>query len=227
MPRGSVDMNFLFTLGELQRLVRALCRQAGRPLRHHPRAMGGAGQGRAHRGPETDGTRRTDGDAADHADAADRQALRQWLDRTPRRTNRPPRQPPLFCARPRGHCSAKLGGLRSEHHRDRAGGHQSRPMPTACSPNWNWSRKTFAMPSRTQPANLPEKSSAMADPVLKFPPNRRAARPLAGAAEDRRGAAPPADGRPAPLSPLPAAGGAAAGGGDRRPHLLSQRPAAT
>src|SRR4051794_36187014 len=62
-----------------------LCRPAGGALWHHPCAMGGAGQGRAGRRPEAVGTRRTDGDAADHADATDRQALRQWLDRTPRR----------------------------------------------------------------------------------------------------------------------------------------------
>src|ERR1700712_3291922 len=73
----------------------ALCRQAGGALRHHPRAMGGAGQGGAHRGPEAVGTRRTDGNAADYADSADRQALRQWLDRTPRRRERPPCQPAL------------------------------------------------------------------------------------------------------------------------------------
>src|ERR1700730_15409368 len=29
------------------------------------------------------------------------------------------------------------------------------------------------MPSRTQPANLPQRSSAMADPVLKFPPEQK------------------------------------------------------
>src|SRR2546430_9483660 len=53
-----------------------LCRQAGRALRHYPRAMGGACQGPAQRGPETVRTRRTDGNAADHADAAGRPALR-------------------------------------------------------------------------------------------------------------------------------------------------------
>jgi membrane fusion protein, multidrug efflux system len=31
------------------------------------------------------------------------------------------------------------------------------------------------MPSKVQPANLPEKSSAMADPVLKFPPEQKGA----------------------------------------------------
>src|SRR6478735_3220092 len=70
-----------------------LRRQGGGALRHYPRAVGGAGQGRAQRGHEADGTRRADGDAADHADAADRQALRQWLDRAPRRRERSPRQP--------------------------------------------------------------------------------------------------------------------------------------
>src|SRR5689334_15379962 len=49
-----------------------LCRPAGGTLWHHPRAMGGSGQGRTKRGPEAVRTRRTDGDAADHADAADR-----------------------------------------------------------------------------------------------------------------------------------------------------------
>src|SRR5450631_832935 len=72
-----------------------LCRQAGRALRYYPRAVGGAGQGGAHRGPQTVGTRRTDGNAADHADAADRPPLRQWLDRAAKRRYRPPRQPAL------------------------------------------------------------------------------------------------------------------------------------
>ena len=72
-----------------------LCRQAGGALRHHPSAMGGAGQDRTRRGPQAVGTRRTDGNAADHADAADRQALRRRLDRAPQRRQRPPRQPAL------------------------------------------------------------------------------------------------------------------------------------
>src|SRR4029077_11144886 len=47
-------------------------------------------------------------------------------------------------------------------------------------PNSNRSRKTFAMRSRIRPAKLPERSSAMADPVLKFPPEQRGdpARPV-------------------------------------------------
>src|ERR1700728_3200806 len=57
-----------------------LCGSAGGPLRHHPRAMGGAGEGRTLRGHEADRTCRADGDAADHADAFDRSPLRQRLD---------------------------------------------------------------------------------------------------------------------------------------------------
>src|SRR3979490_1145431 len=72
-----------------------LCGQAARALRDYPRTMGGAGQGRTPRRHEADGTCRTDGNAAHYADAADRQAVRQWLDRTPRRRQRSPRQPAL------------------------------------------------------------------------------------------------------------------------------------
>src|SRR4051812_22445862 len=49
-----------------------LCGPAGGPLRHHPRAMGRAGQGGTHRRPETDRARGTDGNAADYPDPADR-----------------------------------------------------------------------------------------------------------------------------------------------------------
>src|SRR5882757_2418906 len=46
-------------------------------------------------------------------------------------------------------------------------------MRVACSPNWNRSRKTFAMPSKAQPASPPEKSNAMAEPVLKLAPEQK------------------------------------------------------
>src|SRR5205085_8661637 len=39
-----------------------LCRQGGRALRHHPRAMGGAREGGTQRGHEAVGTRRADGE---------------------------------------------------------------------------------------------------------------------------------------------------------------------
>src|SRR6202166_4636390 len=43
-------------------------------------------------------------------------------------------------------------------------------MPTACSPNSKRSRKTCATPSRM---NRRGKSSVMADPILKFPPEQK------------------------------------------------------
>src|SRR5262249_5848158 len=62
-------------------------------------------------------------------------------------------------------------------------------MPTACSHNWNRSRKMYETPSRPPQAN-PERSSAMADPVLKFPPEQKGAPPakprIKLAAEPRR-----------------------------------------
>src|SRR5262249_61502745 len=62
-------------------------------------------------------------------------------------------------------------------------------MPIACSGNWNRSRKMYETPSRPPQAN-PERSSAMADPVLKFPPEQKGAPPVKPrvklAAEPRR-----------------------------------------
>src|SRR6202047_4559892 len=47
-------------------------------------------------------------------------------------------------------------------------------MPTGCSPNSRRSRKTCATPSRM---NRRGKSSGMADPVLKFPPEQKGTPP--------------------------------------------------
>src|SRR5207247_5643983 len=46
-------------------------------------------------------------------------------------------------------------------------------MPTACSPNSTSSRKTFATRSSIRRTSLHERSSVMADPVLKFPPEQK------------------------------------------------------
>src|SRR3954471_9161440 len=48
-------------------------------------------------------------------------------------------------------------------------------MPTACSPNSNRSRRTFATRSRIPSSSLRERNSAMADPILKFPPEQKGA----------------------------------------------------
>src|SRR6202030_4397020 len=62
-------------------------------------------------------------------------------------------------------------------------------MLISCSHNWNRSRKMYETPSRPPQANR-ERSSAMADPVLKFPPEQKGAPPnkprIKLAAEPRR-----------------------------------------
>jgi hypothetical protein len=82
--RGSVDMNFLFALGEVQRLVRAYADKEA--ARFGITRAQWAVLAKVER---NEGMKQTElaehGNAADHADAADRQALRQQLDRTPRR----------------------------------------------------------------------------------------------------------------------------------------------
>src|SRR4051795_6350243 len=63
-------------------------------------------------------------------------------------------------------------------------------MRTGCSRNWRRSRKTSATPSRAQTKKLKKRSSAMADPVLKFPAEQKANPPLqpdqAAASKPRR-----------------------------------------
>src|SRR3954470_3079897 len=51
-------------------------------------------------------------------------------------------------------------------------------MRIACSRNSRRSRKTFATPSRAPTKKLRKRSSAMADPVLKFPAEQKASQPL-------------------------------------------------
>src|ERR1700730_12735781 len=93
-----------------------------------------------------------------------------------------------ICARPRGRCSASSAGCAPNGPRPRS---QTpiRPTPTACSPNWRPSRKTCATRSRIRRWNRRRKNSAMADPILKFPPEQKGnpAKPrIKIAAEPRR-----------------------------------------
>src|SRR6201995_1370019 len=62
-------------------------------------------------------------------------------------------------------------------------------MRIGCSRNWNRSKRMYETPSKA-PQATPERSSAMADPVLKFPPEQKGAPPAKPrvklAAEPRR-----------------------------------------
>src|SRR5690242_4518758 len=77
-----------------------------------------------------------------------------------------------ICARRRARCSPSSPAFAPNSLQPRWKA-SAPPMRTVCSPNSNPSRKTSAMPSKPRPANLPEKSSAMADPVLKLAPEQR------------------------------------------------------
>src|SRR6187401_768266 len=63
-------------------------------------------------------------------------------------------------------------------------------MPTGCSRSWKRSRRTCATRSRTRPAPHSARSSTLADPVLKFPPEQKGEPPtrprIKIAAEPRR-----------------------------------------
>src|SRR5215470_2042134 len=66
-------------------------------------------------------------------------------------------------------------------------------MRIGCSRNWNRSKRMYETPSKAPKVNPeanPERSSAMADPVLKFPPEQKGAPPAKPrvklAAEPRR-----------------------------------------
>src|SRR5260221_13549412 len=63
-------------------------------------------------------------------------------------------------------------------------------MPAACSPSWKRSRKTCATPYRIQRGTRQGRNTAMADPVLKFPPEQKGSPPsrprVKIAAEPRR-----------------------------------------
>ena len=105
MARGSVDMNFLFTLGELQRLVRAYAdKQAARYgiTRAQWAVLAKVERTEGH---ETVGTRRTDGNAADHADATDRPVSATTAGSNAAATRPTAASTGFICARPRGRCS--------------------------------------------------------------------------------------------------------------------------
>src|SRR3954447_14329737 len=78
----------------------------------------------------------------------------------------------FICARLRARCSENSAGCvrSSPPPHSKA---SIRPTRTACSPNWKPSRKTSATPSRAPTQNLKRRSSAMADPVLKFPAEQK------------------------------------------------------
>ena len=154
--RGSVDMNFLFTLGEVQRLVRAYAdKQAARYGITRAQWAVLAKVERTEGLKQTELAEQMEMQPITLTRLIDKLCDNGWIERRGDE-NRPPRQPPLSA---QGGAAAarqtRRAALRT--HRDRARGHQSRRRPPPARPNSKRSRKTFATRSRIRRTNLQRK----------------------------------------------------------------------
>ncbi len=176
MARGSVDMNFLFTLGELQRLVRLYADKQG--ARYGITRAQWAVLAKVER---SEGLKQTE-----LAELMEMQPItltrlidklcdNGWIERrgdeTDRRVNR------LYLRKAARPLLGKLAGLRSEltaaalEGINPADAHRLLAQLEAIKENV---RNAIQNPAGepTKP-NLPRKNSGMADPVLKFPPEQK------------------------------------------------------
>ena len=217
-------MNFLFTLGELQRLMRAYAdKQAARYGITRAQWAVLAKVERNEGLKQTELAEQMEMQPITLTRLIDKLCDNDWIERrgdeTDRRVNR------LYLRKAARPLLGKLAGLRSEltatalEGINPADAHRLLAQLESIKENV---RNAIQKPA----GEPPERSSAMADPVLKFPPEQKG-QPAQPRHEGRRRAAPPADGRHAALSPLPAAGGAAAGRSCRRPRASISMAAAT
>ena len=213
MTRGSVDMNFLFTLGELQRLVRLYAdKQAARYGITRAQWAVLAKVERTEGLKQSELAEQMEMQPITLTRLIDRLCDNGWIERrsddTDRRVNR------LYLRKAARPLLGKLSGLRSELTATALDGinpsdaHRLLAQLEAIKENV---RNAIQNPAG-EPAQ--ERTALWLIPSSNSRPNRRAIRPRR-AKKSRRGAAPPADGRHAALSPRAAAGGAAAGRRDR------------
>ena len=188
--RGSVDMNFLFTLGEVQRLVRAYAdKQAARYGITRAQWAVLAKVERTEGLKQTELAEQMEMQPITLTRLIDKLCDNGWIERrgdeTDRRVNR------LYLRKAARPLLGKLSGPALRNHRDRAGGHQSRRCPPPARPTRIDQGKRSQRDPESGRRTSQERSSAMADPVLKFPPEQKgnpaspAARPKL-AAEPRR-----------------------------------------
>jgi len=149
MPRGSVDMNFLFTLGELQRLVRAYADKQAR--RYGITRAQWAVLAKVER---TEGLKQTE--LAELMEMQpitltrliDRLCDNGWIERrsddSDRRVNR------LYLRKAARPLLGKLNGLRSETDGDGDGGHQSDGCAPPAGPTRNHQGKRSQRHSRRE-----------------------------------------------------------------------------
>ena len=105
MPKFPVERDFAFLLSDVARLLAHLRRPGSAPVRDDAGPMGGAVPAAARRGPQAVRARGSARPAADHADPADRPAVRQRPDRAAERSQRPSRQAALSDPCGAGRCS--------------------------------------------------------------------------------------------------------------------------
>ena len=208
--RGSVDMNFLFTLGEVQRMVRAYAdKQAARYGITRAQWAVLAKVERTEGLKQSELAEQMEMQPITLTRLIDKLCDNGWIERrgdeNDRRVNR------LYLRKAARPLLGKLAGLRSELTATALEGinpADAHRLLAQLEPDQG-------KRSQRDPESG-ERTSAKGAALWLIPcsnsrPSRRAIPRRRVAAEARRGAAPPADGRHAPLSPLPAAGGAAAG----------------
>ena len=203
-------MNFLFTLGELQRLVRLYAdKQAARYGITRAQWAVLAKVERTEGLKQTELAELMEMQPITLTRLIDKLCDNGWIERrgdeTDRRVNR------LYLRKAARPLLGKLSGLRSEltatalEGINPADAHRLLTQLEAIKENV---RNAIQNPAGEPPQ---EGTALWLIPSSNSRPNRRAIRRRSRADEDRRRAAPPADGRHAALSPLAAAGGAAAG----------------
>ena len=171
MPRGSVDMNFLFTLGELQRLVRAYAdKQAARYGITRAQWAVLAKVERTEGLKQSELAEQMEMQPITLTRLIDRLCDNGWIERrgdeTDRRVNR------LYLRKAARPLLGKLSGLRSELTATALAGinpsdaHRLLSQLEAIKENV---RNAIQNPRQ----NRAGRSSALADPVLKFPPEQK------------------------------------------------------
>ena len=172
MARGSVDMNFLFTLAELQRLVRAYAdKQAARYGITRAQWAVLAKVERTEGLKQSELAEQMEMQPITLTRLIDRLCDNGWIERrgddTDRRVNR------LYLRKAARPLLGKLARAAFRADGDRARGHQSRRRPPSACSIGNHQGKRAQRDTECVGGSRQGRSSSMADPVLKFPPDQK------------------------------------------------------
>ena len=172
MARGSVDMNFLFTLGEVQRLVRAYAdKQAARYGITRAQWAVLAKVERTEGLKQSELAEQMEMQPITLTRLIDKLCDNGWIERrgdeTDRRVNR------LYLRKAARPLLGKLGGLRSELTATALEGINPADAHRLLAQLETDQGKRAQRDPESGRRNLPGRNSAMADPVLKFPPEQK------------------------------------------------------